>query len=120
MPRHYLSEIADFIVFIRHKAIEEKYSYNFKDISHDKYLMADIGVYAISVDSNENALKTFIEQFGTQAFTNVRDVSGKTLWYKYGVNEYPTIYVLDSNKKLIARYLKPEELAATFEKFEKK
>ena len=91
-----------------------------KVVSYLKTTKQDIGVYAISVDPNENALKTFIEQFGTQAFTNVRDVSGKTLWYKYGVNEYPTIYLLDNNKKLIARYLKPEELAATFENFEKK
>ena len=40
LPRQYLSEIADFVTFIRHKAIEEKGSYNFEDINRELGLMS--------------------------------------------------------------------------------
>lgn len=90
-----------------------------KIVSFLKASKLDIGVFAVSADANENSLKVFIEQFGTQSFTNVRDLANRTQWYKYGVMEYPTIYLLDSDKKMLARYLKPENMESVFQKIVK-
>ena len=58
LPRHYLSEIADFVVFIRHKAIEEKYSYNFEDISRELSIANDHEIKHL-----EEEFKDFDQQF---------------------------------------------------------
>lgn len=72
-------------------------------------------VYAISMDSNKTTWKSFIEEFKIQNFTNVRDASGKIEFYKLGVLNYPTIYLLNQEKKIVARWLSVEQLAAYFD-----
>ncbi|WP_428654111.1 redoxin domain-containing protein [Runella sp.] len=68
-------------------------------------------VYAISLDAEANTLKNFVEEFKTQNFVNVRDASRKIEFYKLGVFNYPTIYLLDRDKKIVARWLTVEQLA---------
>ncbi|MFN4147435.1 MAG: thioredoxin-like domain-containing protein [Runella sp.] len=67
-------------------------------------------VYAVSLDNNAQACRSFVQDFGTSSFVNVRDTEGRTEFYKLGVINYPTIYLLDRDKKIKARWLKIEEL----------
>ncbi len=70
----------------------------------------DVAIYALSVQPSLLPLTTFIEKYKTQDFVNVRDAGGKTQFGAMGIFEYPTIFVLDSDKKIIARYIKPEQI----------
>lgn len=77
----------------------------------DKY--ADkMQVYAVSLDADVNVLKKFTEEFNTQRFINVRDTTRKLEFYTLGVFNYPTIYLLDRDKKIVARWLSVEQLAS--------
>lgn len=67
-------------------------------------------VIAVTLDPNEVAWKEFIQQFQTEHFINVRDANRSIEFYKLGVIEYPTIYLLDRDKKIVGRWLKVEEL----------
>ena len=67
-------------------------------------------VVAITLDPNEAQWKAFINQFQTENFVNVRDAARSIEFYKLGVIEYPTIYLLDRDKKIVGRWLKVEEL----------
>lgn len=70
-----------------------------------------IKVYAVSLDAEEKPWKSFIEEFKTENFVNVRDTTRKIEFYKLGVFNYPTIYLLDSEKKIVARWLNVEQLS---------
>ena len=39
LPKKYLSEVADFVVFMRRKAFDGKETYNFDDINHELSLL---------------------------------------------------------------------------------
>lgn len=68
-------------------------------------------VYAVSLDAEEKSWKSFIEEFKTENFVNVRDITRKVEFYKLGVFNYPTIYLLDREKKIVARWLNVEQLS---------
>lgn len=68
-------------------------------------------VYAVSLDAEEMHWKSFIEEFKTESFVNVCDITRKIEFYKLGVFNYPTIYLLNSEKKIVARWLKVEQLS---------
>lgn len=68
-------------------------------------------VYAVSLDAEQKPWKNFIEEFKTENFVNVCDTTHKIEFYKLGVFNYPTIYLLDSEKKMVARWLKVEQLS---------
>lgn len=71
-----------------------------------------LNVVAITLDPDEVRWKAFINQFQTENFFNVRDPARSIEFYKLGVIEYPTIYLLDRDKKIVRRWLKVEELSA--------
>jgi peroxiredoxin len=77
----------------------------------------DVAIFALSVQPNLLPLTKFIEKYKTQDFVNVRDASGKTQFGAMGIFEYPTIFVLDGNKKIIARYIKPEQIEGVLGQF---
>lgn len=68
-------------------------------------------VYAVSLDAEEKPWKNFIEEFKTESFVNVCDTTRKIEFYKLGVFNYPTIYLLNSEKKIVTRWLKVEQLS---------
>lgn len=68
-------------------------------------------VYAVSLEADEKPWKMFIEEFKTKNFINVYDTSHKIEFYKLGVFNYPTIYLLDREKRIVARWLKVEQLS---------
>ncbi|MFN8348006.1 MAG: TlpA disulfide reductase family protein [Spirosomataceae bacterium] len=68
-------------------------------------------VYAVSLDAEEKPWKDFIEEFQTENFVNVRDTTRKIEFYKWGVLTYPTIYLLDREKKIVARWLNIDQLS---------
>lgn len=67
-------------------------------------------VYAVSLDAEEKPWKNFIEEFKTENFINVCDTTRKIEFYKLGVFNYPTLYLLDREKKIVARWLTVEQL----------
>ncbi|WP_169704631.1 TlpA family protein disulfide reductase [Runella slithyformis] len=69
-------------------------------------------VYAVSLDADATVLKKFTEEFNTQNFINVRDTTRKIEFYTLGVFNYPTVYLLDRDKKMVARWLSVEQLAS--------
>jgi thiol-disulfide isomerase/thioredoxin len=79
----------------------------------------DAAVYALSVQSALLPLSTFVDKYKTQNFINVRDVNGKTQFGAMGIFEYPTIFVLDNQKQIIARYIKPEQIEGVLAQFDK-
>ncbi|MEZ4900710.1 MAG: hypothetical protein R2822_02600 [Spirosomataceae bacterium] len=48
-------------------------------------------------------------------FINVQDSSGKSSFTSGVFSAHPTIYLLDHEKKLLARWLSVEQLAAYFD-----
>ena len=72
-------------------------------------------VYAVSLEADKTIWGKFIEEFQTQHFANVCDSSRKIEFYKLGVLNYPTIYLLDHDEKLLARWLSVEQLIAYFD-----
>ncbi len=73
-----------------------------------------VSVYAVSLDANEDTWRQFIKDFQTESFANVRDAERKTDFYKLGVWNYPAMYLLDRDKKIVARWLTVEELERYF------
>lgn len=71
-------------------------------------------VYAVSLDATPTSLINFIREFKTDSFINVCDASQKIEFYKLGVINYPTIYLLDRDKKIVGRWLNVEQLANYF------
>ncbi len=71
-------------------------------------------IFAVTLDSEETPWKNFIKEFQTSHFVNVRDASRSIEFYKLGVLDYPTIYLLDRDKKIVKRWLNVEQLAAYF------
>ncbi|MBO9640760.1 MAG: hypothetical protein J7576_21515, partial [Siphonobacter aquaeclarae] len=65
----------------------------------------------------------FIREFGIQEFTNGidihKDANGKTVYYTdylktFDAQSTPTIYILDKDKKIVARKIPAEELDRYF------
>lgn len=67
-------------------------------------------VFAVSLDAEEKTWKEFIKDFRTETFVNVRDASRKIEFDKLGVYHYPTLYLLDRQKKIVARWLSLSQL----------
>jgi thiol-disulfide isomerase/thioredoxin len=67
-------------------------------------------VYAVSLDPDEGQWKTFIKEMKTDNFINVHDKTRQTEFYKLGVFTYPTLYLLDRDKKIVKRWLNTEQL----------
>lgn len=72
---------------------------------------SNVMVYAASVDRNLNDWKSFISKSNFTEWVNVFDIDKQTDFRKtYDINSIPVIYVLDKDKKIIAKRLTTEKL----------
>ncbi|MDX2195269.1 MAG: DUF5106 domain-containing protein [Cytophagales bacterium] len=79
----------------------------------------DFEVYAVCTSVEIDPLKNFIKS-NKLTFTNVYDPRNETNFRKiYDVYSTPVMYVLDQNKKIIAKRLGVEQLAEFFENYGK-
>ncbi len=65
-----------------------------------------VGVYAIAVDTEEPDWRAYINKQGMQNFTNVRDPTNRSIYATYYVDHTPELYVLNPERKIIAKNLK--------------
>ena len=73
-------------------------------------LKKDMGIYAIAIDTDDTKWRNFIQQFGTQEWTNVYDPTNRSIYAKYFVDKTPEIYVLDPDRTIIAKNIKVFQL----------
>ena len=71
---------------------------------------SDIGVYAVALDSDANEWKTFVKRFGIQDWTNVMDPTNRSIYKTYYVDNTPEIYLLNKERKIIAKNLHPNQV----------
>ncbi|GAB3993578.1 hypothetical protein GCM10028807_29170 [Spirosoma daeguense] len=77
----------------------------------DAYKGKGIDVVAISIDQSPEEWKKFIKEFKLKNAINGYDYSYRTDFrHKYDVWTTPTTYILDKNKKIIARKLPVEQI----------
>ena len=84
----------------------------------------DLEVFAVSADTSIQKMKDFIKEFKTASWINVNGPRSYQGGYSksYYAEQTPTLYILDSKKKIIAK--KPpidklEEFLTNYEKFHK-
>ena len=64
-----------------------------------------VDVFAIAIDTDKNEWTDYIEKNGME-FTNVFDPTNESIYAKYYVNVTPEIYLLNKERKIIAKNLK--------------
>lgn len=77
----------------------------------EKYRYQGLSVYAVCTNDEVAKWMKYIEEQGTQSFINVFNIDGdNTFRKKYDVFKVPRIYLMDENKKIIAKGLEPDQL----------
>ena len=80
---------------------------------HDKFKPQGVEVMTIAIDGSEEEWRKFIKEFKLENLVNTYGmVASRQVVYRndYDVFSTPTVYVLDKNKKIIARRLGVEDL----------
>lgn len=87
---------------------------------YEKNKAKGVIVYAADVQRDAKRWKEFIREFGIQSFVNVMDSQTRTD-FQAQMDAYstPMVYVLDRDKKILARKLPVEELEKYFDFMEK-
>lgn len=75
-----------------------------------------VAVYAANLKRDPAQWKKFIREFKTQEFVNGIDLQGQTdFWHTFDAQSTPVIFVLDRDKKILARRLPAAELEKYWE-----
>jgi thiol-disulfide isomerase/thioredoxin len=71
----------------------------------------DAKVYAVEIDRNKDKWKKFIREYKTQSLINVTDHYTMTDFKNwFDIRSTPTVYVLDREKKIIAKKIASEQI----------
>ncbi len=82
---------------------------------YNKHKKEGVAVYAANLKRDPTEWKKFIREFKTQGFLNGIDLRGQVdFWKTYDAQTTPVIFVLDRDKKIIARRLPAVELEKFF------
>ncbi|SDL55331.1 redoxin domain-containing protein [Siphonobacter aquaeclarae] len=90
---------------------------------YQKYKSRGVRIFATDLRRSKEDWLKFIREFGIQEFTNGidihKDANGKTVYYTdylktFDAQSTPTIYILDKDKKIVARKIPAEELDRYF------
>ncbi|WP_138993419.1 thioredoxin-like domain-containing protein [Larkinella sp. C7] len=82
---------------------------------YDKHKAKGVQIYAVAIGKTEAIWKKFIREFKLQSLLNVYGPSAPVDYKtKYDVYSTPTVYVLDKDKKILARRLPVEDLEGYF------
>jgi len=77
---------------------------------------SDVNVYAIAIDTEEGPWKKFVQQFGTQSWTNVYDPSNRSIYKTYYVDHTPELYLLNPDRVIIGKNLKTSQIAEVIQR----
>lgn len=78
---------------------------------HKEWKNKGFDVYAIAVDTEEADWKNFIQTYGTGGWTNVFDPTNNAIYGKYFVDITPELYLLNPERKIIAKNIKVDQIA---------
>lgn len=82
---------------------------------YDKNKAKGVQIYAVAISKSEVLWKKFIREFKLQGLLNVYGPSAPVDYKKkYDVYSTPTVYMLDKDKKILARRLPVEDLEGYF------
>ena len=73
-------------------------------------LKSELDVYAIALDTEPAKWKNFIRANGMDSWTNVYDPTNRSIFKTYYVDNTPELYLLDQNRKIVAKNLKVSQL----------
>ena len=74
-----------------------------------------VQVFAIAIDTDDAAWKAFVAQNGMNEWVNVFDPTNESIYAKYYVDNTPEIYVLNKDRKIIAKNLNPDQVQQVIE-----
>lgn len=78
---------------------------------YNKWKGKGLRIFALCVEPDEAKWKQFIKNFHIGEWTNVHDPTYESRYYsKYHVDITPEIYVIDQEKKILAKDLHPDQL----------
>ncbi|MBN8681578.1 MAG: redoxin domain-containing protein [Chitinophagales bacterium] len=80
-----------------------------------KWKSRGVEFFGIAVNTTDKEWRDFVKQNGF-TFTNVFDPSNRAIYAKYFVDITPELYILDKNRTIVAKNLKPEQLETIFER----
>jgi thiol-disulfide isomerase/thioredoxin len=86
---------------------------------YEKWKDKGVDFYGIAIKTTDLEWKDFIQK-NKFTFTNVFDPTNRAIYAKYYVDITPEIYLLNSDRTIIAKNLHPNQLEAFFEKELKK
>jgi len=77
-----------------------------------------IQVFAIAIDTDETKWKNFIRDYGMLDWINVFDPTNRSIYAKYYVDITPEIYIIDKERKIIAKNLKVFQIEDAIRQYE--
>lgn len=77
-----------------------------------------VDVYAIALDTDKEKWQNYINKVGMD-WTNVYDPSNRSIYGKYWVDVTPEIYLINKERKIIAKNLKTFQIPLVIEQHEK-
>ncbi|MEM9528681.1 MAG: thioredoxin-like domain-containing protein [Bacteroidota bacterium] len=79
-----------------------------------------LDIYAIALDTDQQQWQNFVRQYGLNSFTNVFDPTNRTIFKTFYVDNTPELYLLNPERKIVAKNLKVEQLAEAINIAERK
>jgi peroxiredoxin len=75
-------------------------------------------VFAIAIDTDDAKWKNFIRDYGMLDWVNVYDPTNRSIYAKYYVDITPEIYIIDKERKIIAKNLKVFQIEDAIRQYE--
>lgn len=77
----------------------------------------DVAVYAIAIDTEQEAWRNFVDQFGIgDVWTNVFDPTNRTIYGTYYVDHTPELYLLNPARTIIGKNLHPDQIETVIQR----
>jgi len=73
-------------------------------------LKSELDVYAIALDTDPAKWKNFVQANNMSSWTNVYDPTNRSIFKTYYVDNTPELYLLDKDRKIVAKNLKVSQL----------
>ncbi len=69
-----------------------------------------IEIYAVAIDTEKDIWKKFIKDYQIEEWTNVFDPTNRSIYKTYFVDNTPELYVLNQDRVIIGKNLKPHQV----------
>lgn len=86
---------------------------------YKKWKPRGVEFFGIAISTTDSEWKEFVRKNGF-TFTNVFDPTNRAIYAKYFVDITPELYILNKDRTIVAKNLKPEQLETIFERELKK